>query len=212
MVGGQRTRIDAIGAAQARVAARATGICDELGLVHAVAIDAAVCPCVLRGLLVLVAGDTGRGLQRGCLVRAMTVRARLIGMGANAFMRALRLLVTAHARGRLDRGIGAEAVAVAALEPAGPVDRIGVQRGRHRAMALLAQIFRRNGVRRIVAAGTRDLVGGDMRGVAGAGANLGPCGRDVARDDERLVAARSDDERDDEREDDERAGHRAPTG
>lgn len=55
MAGGQSTGVDAVGAAQCRVAARATRICGELGLVHVVAIEAALGTCVLRGLLVLVA-------------------------------------------------------------------------------------------------------------------------------------------------------------
>lgn len=138
----------------------------------------------------------------------MTVRARLIRVSADACMRPLRLVMTAHACTRFDRLVGSEAVAVPALELRGPMDRICVQRSRHRAVARVAQIFRRHGVRGVVAARAGNLVLGDMRDVAGAVANRHPRGGDVARDDEGFVAAGSDDER----HDDKRAGHRAPSG
>jgi hypothetical protein len=81
---GQCLGVDASGAALLGVAPRAAGIGEQLGLVDRVTVEAAARTRVLRGLLFLVAGEAGFGLQRRGLVRAMAGATRLIRVSADS--------------------------------------------------------------------------------------------------------------------------------
>src|SRR5688572_17308539 len=117
VVRGERAFVDVSLALLRRVTARATRVGREEGLVHLVAVEAATRAGVVRLLLVRVALGTRLRGERRRLVRAMAISTWLIGVRADGLhVPALGLLVTAHARRRLHRGVLAEAVAALTAE------------------------------------------------------------------------------------------------
>src|SRR6185436_3415454 len=95
------------------VTARAVRVGEPIGLVHRVAVEAALRAGVVRAGLLLVARGARLGRDRFA-VGPMAVAARLIGVRADGRRVALGALVAAHTARRAHGQIGAEAVAVLA--------------------------------------------------------------------------------------------------
>ena len=138
-------------------------------------------------------------------MRAMTVTTRLVGMCANrSHVNALRLIVAAHAGGRTDRGIGAEAVAVLTGRWLRDPDRIACMKRRgNLAVAACTQVcgWRRE-PRVAMAVATRHVRILDVHAVTGTVANGSPHERNVLGHATILGAAAGDEEncdRDDSR-------------
>jgi hypothetical protein len=131
-----------------------------LGLVDAMAIEAAVQACV-PCLLGEVTARAGLRIERRRSVRMVAVAARLIRVGADRMLAALRAIVTTHAR---PLGTSGERMAVLTVRR---VDA-GMQRRQLAGVAALADLGRRrreSGV--AVARLARDLA--DVRDVTGTG-------------------------------------------
>jgi len=182
VAGGDRAIVDLDLALLLGVAGRAAPVGDRVGLVHLVAVEAAARAGVMVGLAG-VAARARPGIEGRRAVWAVAVEAVLVGVGADRRMAALRLCVAAHAVGRGDVALGAEAVAVLAPGRLHFVQRIGrVQRRTERSVALAAHLRRRRrepGV--AVAVAARHAALDHVRGVAGAVAHVVPGHRDLLR-------------------------------
>ncbi len=166
------------------VAALAPRIGHQLRLVHRVAVEAAPRTRVPRRRVLLVAARARPRLERGRLMRAVAVPARLIGVRADGDrVQALRSLVAAHAARRPHRQIRAEPMAILAPRRLRHADRIRrMQRRRRRRVAALADVRRRRGERRVaVAISTRHARAVDVHAVAGTVSHLAPHARHVRR-------------------------------
>lgn len=119
------------------VAARAAAVGGEAGLVHAMTVEAAAHAGVL-GLAVGVALGAGFRIEGRRPVRAMTARARLIGVRPDRVRGALWLGVTLQALGGRAMVLS-ERVAVLTAR----CGSRGMERRRHRGMALRTQLGRR---------------------------------------------------------------------
>ncbi len=186
---------------QLRVAARASLIGDELGLVHAVAIETAASAGVLRHVVGVAPGARLR-IERGRLVGMMASTARLRRVRTDGVHRPLRLVVTAQAARRVVM-IGAERVAVAAARRG----RAAMERRGDPGMAALAHRGRRRREPGLaVTLGAGELA--DVRRVSRARADVAVGDRDLVRDAV-LARTRAADPEADDREH-EQPDHRAP--
>lgn len=158
---GARGRADRARADLRGVAARAAIAGRVVRAVDTVAIHAAPRAGV-AGRLRRVALGARRGCERWRVVRAMALRARLLGVSRHRRHAALRGRVAAHARRRRSC-VGAERVTVLARRHR----RVAVQRRGHRGVAARAQLGRRWREVVAVAVRARDLA--DVGGVARAG-------------------------------------------
>jgi hypothetical protein len=150
-----------------RVAAGAALIGGELGLVHAMAVEAAAEPGVLR-LLGGVTGNARLGIERWDLMRMVAVTARLGRVCTDDVNAVLRSVVTTHA-GRFIAG-GGDATERVAILADGCVDA-RMQRRHRRGVTVRAYVGRRRReVRLAVTRLARDLA--DVRNVARARRDL----------------------------------------
>ncbi|MDB4960100.1 MAG: hypothetical protein JWP01_99 [Myxococcales bacterium] len=219
MTGGQRRDRDLAGlGGLLGMTAGARGVRDQRGLVHRVAIEAAARPRVL-GLLLLMTRRTGLDVERGRRVRAVTVAAGLVRVRTDGrHMKALGLLVAAHAARRTNRQVRAKPVTVLTRGNRDEPDRIRRMKwGLHGTVTALADLGgRRREPRVAVTVATRHLVLLDVHGVTRARPDVLPALRHRARWCA-IPAARDPEHGDQHADRDARDGdrpwlHRAPIG
>ena len=185
---GERLHADAERPWLARMTLRALVIRRALRLVSLVAVEAAARARVTR-LLVRVTRRACRWIERRRLMRVMTVAARLIGVRADGVLRALRTIVTTHARSRRR---GSESMTVLA----GRRVRVRMEWRRDLRVTRRAQTCGGSSKRVAVTCGARDLA--DVRGVTRAGANGEICERHFLGNRQVTAGAAQRDNGDDE--------------
>lgn len=206
-----RSEGDSRGRTLLRVTAHAGRGGDERGLVHRVAVEAAACAGV-PGLLVRVARRARLHLERGCPMSTMAVAARLISVCTDGgCVKALRIVVTAHAARRANRQIRAEAMTVLTRGNGRECDRIrDVNRCLHAGVTRHTDVGRRRREATVAVTLTaRHVVVRDVNGVSRTRTNVLPGHRNVGRWRAITGFAAEQQHHDD---DGERPVHRAPTG